>query len=286
MTTRKKTLPVFHHRIDRAPPLRDLVGGRTPPARSNPGLYQETYPSLEISFAPALQNAAAATPARPTRPGLGRRYHQHRGSRRLALRDLQSPPNLTGAAPTLCLRPPLPPPLLSVVDPSPPGREGKEIPQKADASRQAVSARVAEVSPPLLLHSLPHLPAHRFLRFLPCPAREKTAASASVAQTSPPPTPPPGRPQGRVEAPVCIRKVTPTYPTSLRNRGVGGVVVLAITVDEIGRVTCAEVHRSSGNPTLDRSACSGVLRWKYRPARREGLAIASATRVNVVFRPS
>lgn len=257
--------------------------GTHAPARSNPGLYQETYPSLEISFAPALQNAAAATPARPT----GQAWAEIPPAPRIAPPRATRPaipPNLTGP-PLLSASASPAAPLLSVVDPSPPGREGKEIPQKADASRQAVSARVAEVSPPS--PPLPATPPGPSVSSVPSvPAREKTAASASVAQTSPPPTPPPGRPQGRVEAPVCIRKVTPTYPTSLRNRGVGGVVVLAITVDEIGRVTCAEVHRSSGNPTLDRSACSGVLRWKYRPARRDGLAIASATRVNVVFRPS
>ena len=107
----------------------------------------------------------------PNRPGLGRDTTStaDRAASRYATCN---PPEPDRAAPTLCPPPPLPPPCsVSWIRAHPGGKEKKSPKRPTPPARLSAHGLPRSAHP--LLHSLPHLPAHRFLRFLPCPPARK-----------------------------------------------------------------------------------------------------------------
>jgi periplasmic protein TonB len=66
---------------------------------------------------------------------------------------------------------------------------------------------------------------------------------------------------------------------------IGGAVILDLNIDGQGHVTSARVAVSSGYPEFDQSARETVRHWKFRPAQRDGVAIAFRANQRVVFRP-
>lgn len=149
----------------------------------------------------------------------------------------------------------------------------------------------------------------------PAPEPEPPPLAAPVPLPTPEPSPPPAKPLARPEKPrpptaarssppssrhqspapaaagpstgaVCISKPDPVYPAALEERGIGGTVSVLLSIDAMGRVTETSLAASSGQPALDRAALSGVRRWRFKPALRQGQPIPTTTRVNVVFRSS
>jgi protein TonB len=76
----------------------------------------------------------------------------------------------------------------------------------------------------------------------------------------------------------------PPYPMAAIRMNEEGRVLLHLTVSADGSVSSATVTQSSGFGDLDQSAVAWVLaHWKYRPAIRGGVTMASATDAVVVF---
>ena len=76
---------------------------------------------------------------------------------------------------------------------------------------------------------------------------------------------------------------TPPYPSSAREQGVEGEVVLDVEVRANGRVGDVRVKRSSGAPALDEAALAAVKQWTFIPARRGPRAVDSRVEVPVTF---
>lgn len=77
---------------------------------------------------------------------------------------------------------------------------------------------------------------------------------------------------------------TPPYPPLSRRLGEEGKVGLHILIAPDGRVSNVEIAHSSGIQRLDDAARDWVrANWLYRPATRDGKAIASQTEAVVVF---
>lgn len=77
----------------------------------------------------------------------------------------------------------------------------------------------------------------------------------------------------------------PVYPAELSRRGVGGTVHLWVDVAANGSVTGAKIEASSGNGELDAAALDAVGNWRFRPALKDGKAVAGQVRVPVMFQP-
>lgn len=76
----------------------------------------------------------------------------------------------------------------------------------------------------------------------------------------------------------------PPYPMAAIRMGEEGRVMLRLTISAEGNVASASVTQSSGFADLDQSAIAWVLaHWKYKPAIRGGVAVASATEAVVLF---
>lgn len=76
-------------------------------------------------------------------------------------------------------------------------------------------------------------------------------------------------------APIAIRRPAPSLPSSVAMER--AEAVLALTVDEFGYVASVDVLESS-NEVLSQSARDAALMWKFKPALRDGVAVASTVR--------
>ena len=72
------------------------------------------------------------------------------------------------------------------------------------------------------------------------------------------------------EPPVPVRMVAPDYPYELKREGVTGIVSVAFEVDETGNVVDPKVLKSS-NSAFDQSALNAIVKWKFKPGRKEGV---------------
>jgi len=95
---------------------------------------------------------------------------------------------------------------------------------------------------------------------------------------------PPFQREGRVDAPILIRKADPEYTPEARQAGLQGTVVLYVVVDETGKIGTAKVIRGLGMG-LDEKAVECVRKWKFMlPRTLEGRPIPSEATVEVNFR--
>ena len=67
--------------------------------------------------------------------------------------------------------------------------------------------------------------------------------------------------------PVFLGGRNPVYPQDLQEQGIGGSVVLRLTVSSSGAVTDVEIAGSSGISQLDRAAVQAAYSYSFAPAR-------------------
>jgi protein TonB len=76
----------------------------------------------------------------------------------------------------------------------------------------------------------------------------------------------------------------PDYPLSARRKGWEGRVLVEVLVSPEGRAREVKLARSSGHEILDAAALDAVRDWQFRPAERNGQAVAGRIRVPISFR--
>ena len=69
-----------------------------------------------------------------------------------------------------------------------------------------------------------------------------------------------------------LQNPKPAYPGLSKRLGEQGQVVVRVFIEVNGRAQKAEIKQSSGFERLDQAALSTVLRWRYVPAKRAGVA--------------
>lgn len=75
----------------------------------------------------------------------------------------------------------------------------------------------------------------------------------------------------------------PEYPAAARSRGWQGRVLLRVEVSEEGLSQTVAVQQSSGHDMLDESAMDAVKQWRFIPAKRGEIAVASSVLVPIIF---
>src|SRR3989454_10734103 len=89
------------------------------------------------------------------------------------------------------------------------------------------------------------------------------------------------------EAPVALNPDAPiAYPVALFDRKVEGDVTLRLFVDSTGKLIpeSTRVAEPSGYPVLDSAALAGSTALRFAPAKRHGVAVATAFLQPVEFR--
>ncbi len=84
--------------------------------------------------------------------------------------------------------------------------------------------------------------------------------------------------------PDYLLNPSPMYPKGSREQGEEGIVILYVSLDEQGMVKDLTVSQSSGFERLDQAALKAVQRWKFRPAKRFGIAVPENVKVPVQFK--
>src|SRR5262249_19716440 len=82
-----------------------------------------------------------------------------------------------------------------------------------------------------------------------------------------------------LEPPEPIATAKATYPAAALAEHKEGSVTILATVDKQGAVTAAEIAESSGEGILDEAALNAALKWRFRPAKRDGLPTESQVRI-------
>lgn len=107
----------------------------------------------------------------------------------------------------------------------------------------------------------------------------RKGASAPVANRAP--TPGPNRvaahiPGSKVKLvrPRRVSRVTPQYPALLRAQNIEGTVVLRVHVDKNGQVTKVDIVAKAGHEEFNKAARMAALQERFRPATKNGVAIA------------
>lgn len=77
---------------------------------------------------------------------------------------------------------------------------------------------------------------------------------------------------------------TPVYPEIARENRWEGTVRVRARVNAAGDVDSIALERGSGHAMLDRSALDAVRQWRFIPATRNGVPVASEVIVPVPFR--
>ena len=103
-------------------------------------------------------------------------------------------------------------------------------------------------------------------------------ADSATGQAAPPP---------ESEAPVALNPNVPiAYPAALFDQKVEGDVTLRLYVDSTGKLIpeSTRVAEPSGYPALDSAALAGASALRFAPAKRHGIAVATAFLQPVEFR--
>lgn len=95
------------------------------------------------------------------------------------------------------------------------------------------------------------------------PAPAQIAATDPMAQDTPP----------------------PTYPLELACEGIGGKVILVLSVGPDGTPSEVRTERSSRRNALDSAAVAAVRTWRFKPATVGGKPVTARIRVPVSFTP-
>jgi TonB family protein len=87
---------------------------------------------------------------------------------------------------------------------------------------------------------------------------------------------------GGVSMPSIIHKVEPEYSEEARKAKWQGTVTLNVIVDETGHARNIQVSQSLGLG-LDQKAMEAVERWLFKPAMKDGKAVAVFATIQVTF---
>jgi protein TonB len=84
------------------------------------------------------------------------------------------------------------------------------------------------------------------------------------------------------EPPVPVRTVAPKFPEDMKRQGTSGLVTVSCMIDEKGNVTDPKVVKST-NDAFTEPAVEALKKWKFKPAKKDGEAIAIRVSIPVQF---
>jgi len=80
-----------------------------------------------------------------------------------------------------------------------------------------------------------------------------------------------------------LQNPKPPYPPMSKRLNEQGTVVMRVLIGADGQPQKAEIRKSSGFERLDRSAAETVMKWRYVPGKRAGVAEAMWFNVPINF---
>lgn len=108
-------------------------------------------------------------------------------------------------------------------------------------------------------------------------------AMAGAVSTAPPGPPAPPRLELPSSDAAYLNNPKPPYPVLSKRMGEQGKVVVRVLIGVDGTAQQAEIRTSSGYDRLDQAALTTVLKWRYVPGKRGGVAEAMWFNVPINF---
>ena len=81
-----------------------------------------------------------------------------------------------------------------------------------------------------------------------------------------------------------LNNPAPLYPTTARDRGIEGKILLEVVVKEDGSALNVKLITSSGSSLLDESAIEAVKNWQFIPAKKFGKFVQAKVIVPIEFK--
>jgi len=163
--------------------------------------------------------------------------------------------------------------LVEFIEPAAP----KMIPPRPTPPRPVVAKQAVTKAAPIQVKPVDPLPL-AVADPTPSPNAPVGAAAPAVVvvpQAAAPAVAAPPAP-ARVELPSSdadyLQNPRPAYPGLSKRLGEQGKVVVRVFIEVDGKAQKAEIKQSSGFERLDQAALATVLRWRYVPGKRAGLA--------------
>ncbi len=141
--------------------------------------------------------------------------------------------------------------------------------------------RAAEATPPPPVLQTQAAPEPALAPLIPKAAANLEDPASMNRPAIQPPVQPPVLSK-RVTPAVVISRVLPSYPELARRSHTTGTVVIDVLIDEKGKVTKATAV--SGPAILQSEAVNAVMRWQFKPANLDGVAVPSSNQVSIVFK--
>lgn len=112
------------------------------------------------------------------------------------------------------------------------------------------------------------------------PAAPPAPIAAPVAQPTPAPPAPPTVVLPSSDADY-LQNPRPVYPAVSKRRGEQGLVIHSVLIGADGLPVSAKLVKSSGFDALDQAALTAVMRWRYLPGKRNGVATTMSFNVPI-----
>jgi protein TonB len=103
----------------------------------------------------------------------------------------------------------------------------------------------------------------------------------ATGNLAPPPPAAAVRVGGAIVSPKLLHSTAPIYPSTARQAGITGSVVIIARVDKSGNVASTKVI--SGPATLQAAALLAMRGWKYQPGTLDGVPIETDVTVTIKF---
>jgi protein TonB len=172
------------------------------------------------------------------------------------------------------------------------GMKGGEMMEKMEDLVATVEQQLPDAKPPpppppdVVKPPPPFVPPPDIAIAMDAPAPTNTISATSVPPPPRPATPPappaPPRPPEAKLSPIQSTRTKPPYPTISQRLGEQGTTEMIVTINTEGRVTAAEVTKSSGSKRLDDAAVAHVTaRWRWTPPTLEGKPVDARQIVRV-----
>lgn len=179
-------------------------------------------------------------------------------------------------------------PVIELTLPPPPEPEEPEVVENVAPD---APAELADLAPPMqndLPSAVIDSPFVQAMQAPPPPALNRPSGGAPILPTAPP----------RVGVGAGLKNVfnlsdldkqievrvrpLPVYPFEMRRSGIKGEVVVEFIVDTQGNVRDATVI-SSTHPGFEQAALDAVVKWKFKPGQKGGVAVNTRARQKFPF---
>jgi len=165
----------------------------------------------------------------------------------------------------------LPQPIQEPAPPAPPAPPERAVkPAPAVQKKTVAKPAVQPTSQPLAITDptpSPNAPTGSVMP--PVPATPAPVAEAPAAPPAPPTPPVVQLPSSNAD---YLQNPKPAYPPLSKRLGEQGKVVVRVLIGADGTPQKAELRQSSGFERLDQAALNTVLKWRYVPGKRGGVA--------------